>query len=104
MNSASLLAGMRSRASGRSVAPDILQGSTLGAAQITAVPSAAHTSLEENIERRLLSILSGAAGNRGVLTEDVLGRFRDIGDQYAPLFREILRKTARLDGGRWYKK
>eukprot|EP00606_Chrysophyceae_sp_TOSAG23-5_P000069 GSChrysophyteH2.ASY1.ANO1.1275.1 assembled CDS len=118
--SAGMLAGLRAKAAGKTTVSGL---GTLPVAQqgvITAVPSAAHTSLEENITRRLSQLFSsdagtGGASNRrargglptmavGLRTEYVLSKFRDVGDQYAPVFRETLRKVAYLKDGKWYKK
>jgi hypothetical protein len=65
---------------------------------------------------------SGGGGNRGsglvpsngvgrgpvvvarYTTNAVLMRFKDFGDQYAPLFKDCLRSVAELKEGYWVKK
>ena len=91
---------------------------------ITVRASAAYESVEENMEARLEAVFANAtvnaANNRngragrgghggrgtappriGLTTEFILGQFRDIGDQYAPLFRTVLRQVAYLENGLW---
>eukprot|EP01038_Epipyxis_sp_PR26KG_P004159 gene4159-5923_t len=43
--------------------------------------------------------------NRMIFTTDfILNQFKDLGDQYAPLFRDCLRSVAYLEDGVWVKK
>ena len=71
--------------------------------------SAPITTLQEDIESRLTNLFKESARlNRnvriGLRSEFILGRFKDIGDHYAPTFRDILRTVAELKDGKWYLK
>ena len=44
-------------------------------------------------------------GDIGLSAEYILGRFKDVGDHYAPLFRQVLRSVAELRSDkRWHLK
>jgi hypothetical protein len=111
-SSLTILAGLRAAASSSSSSSSSSSASSSSAfteRPITSVPSAAHSSLEENMERRLLALFHSSASSsshgaaaRGLTTDFLLGKFRDVGDQYAPLFRDLLRKVAILREGKWY--
>ena len=64
-------------------------------------------SLEEVIRARIVALFRpapsssassrrgrGSSSSGGVSTEYILARFRDVGDHYAPLFRQVLRSVA----------
>lgn len=62
-------------------------------------------SVRKNIEDRLNFLFDrfGANSVNGLKTSFILSKFRDLGDQYAPLFREVLRSVASRDvtNGTW---
>jgi hypothetical protein len=53
-----------------------------------------------------LQVLFRDRRTSGCSTAFVLSRFKDLGDQYAPLFRELLHQVASMDKktGLWTKK
>ena len=119
-SSSVILAGLRERGSSNASLPP----PSVTPIPVTAVPSTAALSIEENLEKRLLALFAraqngraqlqtqfsgsssqqGPDGQTGLSSEYLLTQFRDIGDQYAPIFRETLRKIAILRNGVWYKK
>ena len=58
--------------------------------------------VRQDIQSRLTALFSRA--DRPLTTAFVLSRFKDLGDQYAPLFRELLRTVAVHNNGTWSKK
>lgn len=64
--------------------------------------SQAKLSVKQDIQSRLAALFSRA--DRPLSTSFVLSRFKDLGDQYAPLFRELLRGVATHNNGMWNKK
>jgi len=59
--------------------------------------------IEESIHSRLISIFSAKKGTT-LTTDQVLNRFSDIKDQFAPIFREQLRRVAVFKEGKWKKR
>ncbi len=58
-------------------------------------------SLSERLKQRLLQLFE-AKGEMS--SQEVLLHFKDLGDQYAPIFKETLRSVAVLQGGKWKKR
>lgn len=56
--------------------------------------------IEEQLRARLLSAFR-AQPSLTISTNGILQQFRDLGDQYAPLFRRLLRSVAILKEGTW---
>ena len=46
----------------------------------------------------------GGGGDRGLMTEFILSNFRDLGDQYASIFKQSLHQIASMKDGKWYLK
>jgi len=65
--------------------------------------SLASLTIEESIKARLLNLFNSKKG-ASLTTDQVLFRFGDIKDQFAPIFREQLRKVAVLQDGKWKKR
>jgi len=59
-------------------------------------------SVKQDIHNRLLALF-GRPDAR-LTTAFVLSRFRDLGDQYAPLFKSTLRAVAQHEDGYWSKR
>ena len=76
-------------------------------------------SLEEVIERRIRALFATAASSAsygkstsrrgrnarvGLSANFIISRFKDIGDHYAPIFRNVLREVAVMnkDDSKWY--
>ena len=59
-----------------------------------------------SIRTRILALFESSEqyNSDGLKTAFILSKFRDLGDQYAPLFKSILRDIARLDNGVWKRK
>jgi DNA excision repair protein ERCC-6 len=62
----------------------------------------ARASVKDDIAVRLRTLFDQA--DRPLTTAFVLSRFKDLGDQYAPLFRDLLRSVAKHRDGTWSKK
>ncbi len=64
--------------------------------------ASARGSVKQDIQTRLQGLFAQA--DRALSTAFVLSRFRDLGDQYAPLFRQLLQETAVHRNGTWTKR
>jgi len=65
--------------------------------------------IREDIRERLEVLFndyeaSKSSKNKPLSSEYILSSFQDLGDQYAPLFKDILRSVAVLRDGCWYRK
>jgi hypothetical protein len=68
----------------------------------TATTSSSSSSISSDITNRLQSIFSKPQDR--LSTAFVLSKFKDLGDQYAPLFRDLLRSVAVHKEGAWMKR
>lgn len=68
----------------------------------TATASSSSSSISSDITCRLQSIFSKPQDR--LSTAFVLSKFKDLGDQYAPLFRDLLRSVAVHKEGAWMKR
>jgi hypothetical protein len=106
-SSSSLLAAIRQRDPS---APQPMPSPTPAVSVATpAVPA----SIEDQLRTRLINLFRGAPSNAAAAvkapgasthclpTPTILHHFRDLGDQYAPLFRRLLRTVAILKEGTW---
>lgn len=71
-------------------------------ADTSAAGVSAKMTVRQDIQNRLVALFGRA--DRPLTTAFVLSRFKDLGDQYAPLFRELLRAVAVHNNGTWSKK
>jgi hypothetical protein len=118
-SSASLLAGLISPPADKAPAPRPAASSVQQAPQpststagMSRVSSSAtlgsesgvngRVSVKQDIQSRLQALFAQA--DRSLTTAFVLSRFRDLGDQYAPLFRQLLREAAVHRNGTWMKR
>jgi hypothetical protein len=67
------------------------------------------TSISGDISKRLgilftNSINSDRGRDNGLNTDYILHNFRDLGDQYASMFKDTLHQMAVLKDGKWYKR
>jgi len=69
---------------------------------LSATAGAVRVTVRDDILNRLTQMFSRA--DRPLTTTFVLSRFKDLGDQYAPLFRELLRSVAVHNNGVWSKR
>ena len=72
----------------------------------TSMAAPSHTrrlSVDEQMRHRLLDLFAKNP-RQPLSTVYILQQFKDLGDQYAPLFKEILRSIANRSDGRWLKK
>lgn len=68
----------------------------------TATTSSSSSSISSDITCRLQSLFSKPQDR--LSTAFVLSKFKDLGDQYAPLFRDLLRSVAVHKEGAWMKR
>mmetsp|Transcript_23102 Transcript_23102/g.33843 ORF Transcript_23102/g.33843 Transcript_23102/m.33843 type:complete len:1238 (+) Transcript_23102:142-3855(+) len=92
---ASMLAGLR-RVNGRSSA-----GSEPPPHTNSTIPIQTGDGSTVSILARLQRVFRQPAAAQGLTTEAILENFRDLPDQFAPVFREMLRRVATFSNGRW---
>lgn len=106
-SSSSLLAAIRQR--DPSASQPVASSTPAVSVALSAVPA----SIEDQLRTRLINLFRGAPSNAAAAvkatgasthclpTTTILHHFRDLGDQYAPLFRRLLRTVAILKEGTW---
>jgi DNA excision repair protein ERCC-6 len=67
----------------------------------SSLPSSSSGSIAEKLRSRLFRLFSK---KEFLPTEEILSQFKDLGDQYASLFKQILRSVAVMENGMWKKK
>jgi hypothetical protein len=100
--SAQLLAGLRANKAGST--STAAQGGLNSSSSSTVPAAASSASVRGNISNRLVALFrnAGSARGGGLSSDYILQNFRDLGDQYASLFRDVLRQVAEQKEGRWY--
>jgi DNA excision repair protein ERCC-6 len=107
-SSSSMLSGLR-QLQGRSPSQEDGSGSGNGSSDLRNVSEGQMTSTVlarlENIFRQRASTETGsgagAEDRSGLTTDEILAHFSDLPDQFAPIFREMLRRVAVFSEGRW---
>ena len=95
--------------------PDGTNGAPESGAMASNDASTPSFSVQSDILRRLGKLFSSnqttthhrgghGGGDRGLMTEFILGNFRDLGDQYASIFKQSLHQIASMKDGKWYLK
>ena len=81
-----------------------IHGASANASLDHAGPPARDLEAHATLLARLTTMFGADGGARGYSTEEVLRRFRDLDDAYAPVFRQMLRQVAKKTDGRWIAK